>query len=374
MKILQLVTKRQYRGAEVFASNLSSELIMLGHEILFVGLYKNNKDILEVENATNIDLIENPKKPVDLVLIKKLADLVNKEKPDIVQCNGSDTLKYMALSSYITRNTPILYRNISIISKWITSSSQKVLYRFLFRRIQFVTCVGEQARTNFINTINYPQEKIAVIRRGIPVKQYNSEASRKILLKRFNLDQNSKLVIHVGNFSPEKNHNLLIKIFSKLKLSHPDIKLICVGDGVLYDLIQDAITNRNLEDTVFLAGFEKKISQMIAASDCLVLPSFIEGVPGVILEAAIQSKPSIASNVGGVKEVLVDKITGYLIENGNIDLFTEKIIELTSNRDLRDKMGEKAKEIALSNFSPLQNAKIFEKLYYQLLDKPSNLL
>ena len=204
MKILQLVTKRQYRGAEVFASNLSSELIMLGHEILFVGLYKNNKDILEVENATNIDLIENPKKPVDLVLIKKLADLVNKEKPDIVQCNGSDTLKYMALSSYITRNTPILYRNISIISKWITSSSQKVLYRFLFRRIQFVTCVGEQARTNFINTINYPQEKIAVIRRGIPVKQYNSEASRKILLKRFNLDQNSKLVIHVGNFSPEK--------------------------------------------------------------------------------------------------------------------------------------------------------------------------
>ena len=57
MKILQLVTKRQYRGAEVFAAKLSEELLKLGHEVIFVGLYKNNQNVLSVDNAEHYDLI-----------------------------------------------------------------------------------------------------------------------------------------------------------------------------------------------------------------------------------------------------------------------------------------------------------------------------
>jgi len=78
MKILQLVTKRQYRGAEVFAANLSEELIKLGHEIMFVGLYENNKDILEVKGAENIDLIEN-ESVFSIQLVKKIICLVREK-------------------------------------------------------------------------------------------------------------------------------------------------------------------------------------------------------------------------------------------------------------------------------------------------------
>lgn len=134
MRILQLVTKRQYRGAEVFAANLSSELLILGHEIIFAGLYKNNNEILTVDNALNIDLALKKEGFLSLKLIKNLVRLIKTTKPDVIQCNGSDTLKYMVAASYFLPEVPILYRNISMISEWVDNTSKKVLYRNLFKK------------------------------------------------------------------------------------------------------------------------------------------------------------------------------------------------------------------------------------------------
>ena len=116
MKILQMVTKRQYRGAEVFAANLSVELLNFGHQIIFAGLYRNTSSILEVKGAKNIDLVESKTGLLSVHLVRAIVKLINTEQPDVVQCNGSDTLKYVVTASYFTKKTPITYRNISTIS------------------------------------------------------------------------------------------------------------------------------------------------------------------------------------------------------------------------------------------------------------------
>ncbi|WP_423818753.1 glycosyltransferase family 4 protein [Salinimicrobium sp. TIG7-5_MAKvit] len=369
MKILQLVTKRQYRGAEVFAANLSRELIELGHEILFVGLYESSSEVLQVEDAINLDLVKYKTNAFSHKVLHRLIRLVKEKKPDIVQCNGSDTLKYMAFASFFTPNSPILYRNISIISKWLSKDLKVLLYRNLFKRISHVTCVGELARENFVETMNFPRDKISVIRRGIQIDKVNEEVARDKVINEFNLNENCQLVMHVGNFSPEKNHIFLIDLFSKLKTSNPLIKLVCVGDGIMYGQIKKEIEERKLIETVFLTGFRKDIPQLLAAADCLVLTSFVEGVPGVILEAAAQYKPAIATNVGGVQEVLIDGETGFLIDNFDQYEFSKKLVSLLNDDALRKKMGEKAHQIAVKEYGPKQNALAFEKLYYQLINK-----
>ncbi|WP_298247474.1 glycosyltransferase [uncultured Christiangramia sp.] len=369
MKILHLVTKRQYRGAEIFAATLSKELISFGHEIVFAGLYKNNKDVLNVANALNVDLMDKEPQFFSPNLALKLQRLITNEKPDIIQCNGSDTLKYMFAATYFLSNTPpIIYRNISMISKWMSGVSKRKLYQQIFQKVAHVSCVGDEAMGDFIKTFDYSNEKISVIRRGIPITNVDKIEARQNVLKRFNLESSNKLVIHMGNFSPEKNHIFLIDIFDRVKKEHPEIKLICVGEGTLYNTIKEMVVDKNLDSTVYFTGFERNVSELLAAGNCLTLCSLVEGVPGAILEAAVQRTPSISTNVGGVKEVLENDVTGFLINNFNKDEFYNKLILLTSNSELNVEMGNNSYALVVKEFGTEHNARKFEELYVSLLN------
>jgi glycosyltransferase involved in cell wall biosynthesis len=369
MRVLQLVTKRQYRGAELFAADLSSELLKMGHHVLFVGIYENDSDILEVEGAVNCDLVSGKKNSFSIEITRKLIKLINKEKPDVIQCNGSDTLKYTYAASFFIENIPIVYRNISIISEWVSDRPKKMIYKQIFNRVAHVTSVGDEALSDFIETYNFPRKNAEVIRRGIPVKNIDKIAFSKKFRKEIGLDNSSKIAVHIGNFSPEKNHEFLIDVFLGLKDQHPEIKLICVGSGILFDKIKDIIYQYGLEKNIYLLGFRKDIPEILAASDCLVLSSKIEGVPGVILEAGTQKTPSIATNVGGVKEALIDGKTGYLIDDFNIKLFRERLIGIMENEDLRKQLGENAYEMISKGYDPHSNASKFEKLYHRLINE-----
>jgi len=366
MKILQLVTRRQYRGAEVFAANLSEELIKLGHEIIFAGLYKNNSNILKVDEAENVDISGGKSNKLSFSLVGNLISLVKRTKPDVIQCNGSDTLKYMVAASFFLPKIPISYRNISTISEWMGSKAKLELYKAIFTRVDHVTSVGSGPIQDLISTLNYPKKKTSVIRRGIPGEQKELEPCAQNLRNELNLHSDTKIVIHVGNFSPEKNHQFLLDVFEKVAKDHAEIKLVCVGDGITYDKIQTEIESRDLGNTIHLLGFRRDIPELLAGADCIVLSSLIEGVPGVILEAAVQGKPSIASNVGGVKEVLIDEKTGYIIDDFDVDVFVEKITQLCLNDKLRFTLGKNARELVLNEFNPVKNARKFEQLYAAL--------
>ena len=367
MKILHIVTKRQYRGAELFAAYLSNELMKLGHEVIFVGLYENENDVLKVKNADNRDLVSVKNGKFSFEIVKKIIKLVNEIKPDVIQCNGSDTLKYTVAASMFFGNIPLVYRNISIISEWISSGPKKILYKKMFQRIAHVTSVGDEAMADFIKTYNYPIARTEVIRRGIPIKAVNRLELYKDLRKNLGIHKKSKIAIHIGNFSPEKNHQFLLDIFKELKHEYPDIKLVCVGSGFLFEKTKEIAAQKGLSETVFFLGFRKDIPELLAASDCLVLCSKVEGVPGVVLEAGTQKIPSISTNVGGVSEVLKNGQTGFLIENFNKDEFKGKLIELMRNSELRKILGENAFNMISKGFDPEINAKKFENLYRNLI-------
>ncbi|MBX0333246.1 glycosyltransferase family 4 protein [Pontibacter sp. HSC-14F20] len=364
MKVLQLVTKRQYRGAEVFAANLSRELIKKDISVIFAGLYSAPDNPLEVEGALNIDLGGTKSKLISLTLLFSLLKLVNREQPDIIQANGSDTLKYAASLKYLKPNLPITYRNISIISTWIGKNKIKqAIYQTLFAPFDYVTCVGEAARQDFIHTIGFAPDKVSVINRGIPMHAVDKTAARLKLIEEFKFSDNVKIVTHVGNFSPEKNHVFLLNVFEYLKQKESSVKLVLWGEGVLLEEIRKDIASRGLKDTVFLGGFNSKIQDVIAGSDLFALCSIIEGVPGVIMEAAAQRVPAIAVDVGGVKEVVQNGKTGILIPHHDSKIFAEEVLKLLGNNSIRESMGNSAFQLAKECYDPTTNLRKFISLY-----------
>jgi L-malate glycosyltransferase len=364
MKILQLVTRRQYRGAEVSAANLSRALIDGGHEIVWVGLFSAPEKPLEVTRAKNVDL-NGRQVLVSISLLRKLVKLIRREKPDILQANGSDTLKYLILARILTQRIPILYRNISLISTWMGRANIKLLiYRWLFMFVDYVVSVGHESREDFIRTIKFPENRIKVIRRGIPALP--SLSSRKQIREQFQISDTDFLLIHVGNFSPEKNQALLVEVMSILRKHNASFVLLLVGDGSTQARVQQLAHESNLDSCIHFAGLRQDVGDLLRASDLNVLCSFVEGVPGVVLEAAMVQLPTVAVNVGGTSEVIEHNVSGILLERHNPEDMAKEIMRLSKDLDLKQRLGQAAYTWAMNEFSWEKSTQEFVSLYHQL--------
>ncbi|WP_375234785.1 glycosyltransferase [Winogradskyella sp.] len=172
--------------------------------------------------------------------------------------------------------------------------------------------------------------------------------------------QNNKTikVLFVGRLVEFKNPLLAIKIIQKLSISHPDIFLNIIGDGPLLDYCTNYLKSNNLNKIIKLQGSKSQdeIINFMNESSFFLYPSSIdksgrcENQGLVIQEAQAMQLPVVTSNVGGVAEGLVDEKTGFIIEEGNIDVFLTKILWLIDNPIKRKEMGKAARQYVIENY------------------------
>lgn len=361
-----LVTKRQYRGAEISAYNLSKELIAKGHCVIWVGLYSNSeKEVIVVEGAINLDL-PNSSGWLSFKKIKKLHEIFKAYKPDICQANGSDTLRYLVALKLFGCKTRLVYRNISIISKWITNTPKYYLFQFLFSKTDKVVSVGKEAMDDFNRLFAFKEDKAVVIHRGVPLIQPNYIAVENIK-RHYSITVDTFVFVHIGHFSAEKNHEFLIRAWKQLQQKHDHIKLVLLGDGLLREGILETIKQKGLSNSVIAPGLQTNIADWLSLSNVLLLCSTVEGVPGVIVEASFQGVPSIAVNVGGVKEVLIDGQNGLLVDHHDVDLFIEKCEQLINDTKLRNQLSIQSKSLVKDRFDSGINTARFIALYQSIL-------
>jgi glycosyltransferase involved in cell wall biosynthesis len=367
MHILMLVTKRQHRGAEVSAANLSRQFISKGHRLTWLGLYPHPAGI-QIPGAVNADLPGEGTGFLEWKKIRHLSRLIREFKIDIIQANGSDTLKYAVIAALLAGRGKIVYRNISLISYWVQRSYfKKILYRWLMRGADHVVSVGEASRNDFINTMRFPPDKISVIRRGIPFRKLEKQSARQQLLKTFALPSEAFVLVWAGSFSSEKDPFLAIETFRCISKNLKPIYLIMAGAGPLESQTHQLIAHYDLTDRILLLGHRSDLDLLLAGSNLLLLTSAVEGVPGVVLEAAIQETPSVCTNVGGVREVIIEGITGILIEERSAQHLSNAITELIHDASRVAQMGKSAQQWVKEEFDEQKNTIAFENLYQQLL-------
>ena len=366
LTILMLVNRRQYRGAEISACNLSKALIEQGHKVIWVGLYSNSgHDIVSIEGAENIDLPDGSGW-LSLKKIRKLISIIKEYKPIICQANGSDTLRYLVALKLLGCKLNLVYRNISIISKWINTKPKYYLFRFLFSKVDKVVSVGEEALQDFNQFFKFPASKALVIRRGIPIIQPNlSEV--ELIKKQYSISNDDYVFIHIGHFSAEKNHEFLIKVWQKLTQKHNTIKLVLLGDGLLREGVLEKVKQNNLSNSVIAPGLQTNIADWLSLSKTMLLCSIVEGVPGVIVEASFQGVPTVAVNVGGVKEVLIDGENGLLVPSHDENRFIEQCEKLLLNKEYQVQLGTTAKTIVRERFDLDENTNQFIAMYGSII-------
>lgn len=375
MKIVQLVTRLQRRGAEVFACQLSDELVARGHDVLVMGLYAGD-DAFRPRAARGEDLRGRSRMLPARALVARLAARLAAERPDLVQANGSDTLAYATLARRrLGARWPLVYRNIGMPGAWAPGALRRLWVWWHLRQVDRVVSVSRASAGEVARHYRVPASRITVIPRGTECRDLPPRAaSRARLRAEAGLPPDAPVIVHVGSFTPEKDHAALLEAFGRVHARRPDARLVAIGDGPLLPVVRNAVAGRGWDDRVRLLGPRPDADDLAGGADVMALTSRTEGLPGVVLEAGAREVPTVGYGVGGVPEAIEDGRTGYVVPKGDLDRFTERVLSLLDDPALARRMGAQAAARVRAGFDLRSVADAFEQVYRELVPCPADIV
>ncbi|MEE4196592.1 MAG: glycosyltransferase [Bacteroidales bacterium] len=296
-------------------------------------LYKKLKEHAGIQlfpiKINNFSFI-NPLRGVQLIRILK------KINPQTVIINLPADLKLMATSSWFLQINHIIYRRGSAIAV-----KNSALNRYIFRNIVTHIIVNSLAtkQTLLQNNKNLiAEKKIKLLYNGIDLKSYPKQASET------KQKTSAELIIgHLGRFSREKNQQFLIDVALELKQTQVPFHFILGGEGPDLERIKTLVEESQLTKYFTFPGFIKDTHQFMKSIDLFVLPSLWEGFGYVTIEAMAHEKPVIAFNITSNREIIENKVTGFLTEENDSHTFAEKIQYFYEHRDKVSEMGVKGR-------------------------------
>jgi len=344
-RVLFLDTRPIRRGAQVFIHDLKHRFSIEGIPVMRIFLYQENQyDQLSLEDD---DLVmpyrENhlfEKIPtVHPSLVIRLAKEIKYFNPDIILCNGSRTLKYAAIVKkfYYSIKSKWVYRVIDSAIYWNKNFITLFYYQyFVIPSMDAAVGVSQKSLDEMILHYGFNRPSIS-IPRAIDLDHFTKYVPNIYARENAGILKESFILLFLANFTSQKRPDRFLTIIHALLKDIPNVHGLMVGDGPLKAEIEQQAIQLGIQGRITCVGYQRDVRPWIAMSDVLLLTSDTEGMPGVVLEAGAMKKSTVSNDVGGIKEVISDQKSGFIVTNGDINQFTHKILELHRSADLRIK-------------------------------------
>lgn len=311
-------------GAEHMIARLVSNIDLSTYKVCVYCVYgePQNNYLEEMVKEHGIEIIYiKKKKGFSLFAIFRLWRVLNIFGPDIIHTH---------LSACIYVAPWILMHNVIMLHTVHTMPIYEfgLIHRYIMKIMYFI---GKAVPIAISYEIKEQIEKVYKVNSNIELifNPVILENFAKVALN----NRTGKTFISVGRLTDEKNQQLLIQAFRDVHLTIHDSKLIILGDGPKKDLLISLIKKFNLEEVVQLKGAVQNVVDYLGKADIFVLTSLYEGMPLAVLEAMAAGLPIIATNVGGLKEIVTDN--GILVESMNKRELVDKMILLMNNKAIR---------------------------------------
>lgn len=180
----------------------------------------------------------------------------------------------------------------------------------------------------------------------------------------------NKTIVSVGSLSTQKNQRKMLDIFRIVREYHPDWKMQIFGEGPLRNQLETYSKQLNLSDSVSFPGAVKDIPKVLSQGSIFILTSKIEGFGLVLIEAMACGLPCVAFEAPGPNTIIQNGENGFLVKQGDIDVFAQKICKLIENKHLRNEMAINA-ILSIKKYSLESCCEAWDKLFTKLLQKES---
>jgi glycosyltransferase involved in cell wall biosynthesis len=307
MRVLQVTSSSQRRGAEVFAQQLGEALAERGHDVSTVALRADG-------SRADLPFVQLPPGRFSASVLRELT--VRSRWADVVVAHGGSTLQTVAVTSMLARR-PFVYRNIGDPRHWGAARLSALRIGAPLRRAAAVAALYDSSARYLCDRYRLQPRRVTVLGNAVPSTQFPTPTAedRAAARSELGLDQGTPLVGYLGALSPEKRPEWMIELANRL----PEVTVRVAGDGPLRADLVRATSNTGAPANIGLLDPPTDAATFLAALDVLVVPSRTEGVPGVILEAALTGTPVVATDVGGVADTMSSLAFGRTVDADDLD-------------------------------------------------------
>lgn len=353
MKVLHIDTGKEWRGGQRQAYLLHTGLLDKNINSILIS---NDRGVLAQKKCPSHYPMTYHNE-LDPLFMINLSKIIKNEKPDIIHAHDAHSLTPAIILKLLHNNLKLVHtRRVaftikkSIFSKW----------KYTNKNITKLVAVSNGIKDALVSD-GVDSKQIEVIHSGVSFQKSPDLTTISDIRNKFKL-QNSYIIGCVANFTKEKDHETLITAFKYIHEEMQNTKLLLVGDGPLLDNMKILAEKLNVTNHIIFTGYNENANDFISIMDIFMLTSTSEGLGTVIIDAMYLKKPVVASNVGGIPELVIEDTTGYLCEVGNPKYFANQVLKLIKNNKIYDKISQNAYTHSL-NFSSEKMLKNYIDLY-----------
>lgn len=365
-------------GVNTYVNVLRKELIQAGHQVDVLAHHPDMEKIYLVHSGKYIE-----KAAIKKIVYDKVLDYYDKKQPYVVPwVRWREIERYtfeLAAASFNLKNYDLIHSQDIISTRAIArvkpvnvalvstihgllatehilagdiTSKQSISWKYVSAEEYF----GATSANRTIVPTEWLQEKLSQKNFGVPKKEmltipygmdidkffidYHSETSGYIPFTK----EDKTVMICPARLVPVKGHRYLLEAIGKLKKQRDDFVCWIVGNGPLYHELVAMSHALNINDIVHFLGDRNDVPQLLKKSDLLVLPSVQDNHPFSIMEAQVAGKLVLASDVGGIPEMVLDRKTGFLFSSKNSDHLARKLDDILSNPKLGREVADQGRK------------------------------
>lgn len=316
------------------------------------------------EKGYNVDILglSNYYHPGQMLFLIKY---FHRHKPDIVHTHGEFASTFGRSAALLLR-VPVILRHIQ------TKANLKLRHRIydglLTRLSSGAIAVSRDCAQHHIRKCHIQPQKMIIIPNAADLEAARNAPSPEHLLEKWGIENSEILIGCVGRLSPIKGHIYMIRSMRDILQKYPKAYLLIIGDGAEKRNLLNEARRLSVHENIILTGLRRDVASVLNALSVFVLPSTeVEGLPLSVAEAMGAHVPVVASNVGGVSEIVRDEETGLLVQPKNSDQLSQAVLRLLDDPALSQKISDKAFQLCQNKFSVDRLVERVEEAYETFL-------
>ncbi|MCG3121278.1 MAG: D-inositol-3-phosphate glycosyltransferase [bacterium] len=375
LRVLQVVDGFRMGGAENKLVELIAHLDKKNFEVMLANVGPLGA-LAEKFNQLGVETFHFPRRfAFDPVPVWRLAKLMRQRQIDVVQTT--------LLWADIVGPVAATLAKVPVVLSWETVSHEgnpfhnnlqrRIGYQWAMKWVDVIVPVSDEIRRSLIRRRHIPEDKIRVIHYGVDLQKFRSNGEAAVSAKRAEIGVAADTILLgvVARLEPPKGHRYLLEALPEVVKKYPQVHVILIGDGALRRELEAQAQQLAISAHVTFLGARHDVNDLLNAIDLFVLPSISEGLPNVLLEAMACRKPVIASDVGGIPEVVQHGENGYLVAPGDAAALRETLLRSLAERTHWQRFAQRARHTVETSFSLEYQMARFESTYAEFYARKS---
>jgi glycosyltransferase involved in cell wall biosynthesis len=275
---------------------------------------------------------------LDWNYLTQLRQIIRNEKPDFMQIHSRKGDMISIIAAKLEKTPVLMTRRVDNLEFFGASVIKYPL-------LEHVIAISHGIKKALVQS-GVRSDKISVVHSAIAPPVHPSNLSRREFLNRFGLPSNALVVGVVAQLIKRKGHAVLFNGIPQILEKFPDTQFLIFGQGELKSELKQKTINLGIQHAVHFAGFQQDMPDLIPHFDILTHPALLEGLGVALLEAATAGVPIVASNSGGIPEIVHHRVNGLLVEPNHTDELISSLCELLGSQPKRQEMGNNGRTIA----------------------------